>query len=127
MEWQSSQSMKLLPLMMACAIASTSLLAADKQPQPPGLPYNGKVTSVDEKGQTFTLSGKQARIMHVTEATKIRNGAAEAKFSDIQAGQDVTGQATHTEETWTAKSVLIGGSVKAAAKKAAKEAPKAAQ
>lgn len=101
---------QLFPLIMACALAFTPAMAAEKkEAEAKALPYNGKIVSVDAAGQAFTLSGPKARVMHVAESTTIKNGEAEAKFSDLQAGQDVKGSATKSaDDTWTAKSVIVG-------------------
>jgi len=118
-----------LSLLAACSLgfAPVTSLAAEKEKEKKGaavaadstrpIPYNGKVTKVDEKGKAFTLSGSSGRVLHTTETTKFKKDGGPATLADVKPGEEVRGQATKAGDTWTAVSVTIGAKEKAADKK----------
>jgi hypothetical protein len=58
------------------------------------IPMNSRADTIDARGKTFTMKRKAdgAEVKHVvTDTTEIKNGDAAAKFSDIKAGDTVSG------------------------------------
>jgi hypothetical protein len=92
------------------------------------LPFHGKVSAVDPAGKTFSLKGStKDRVFQVTDKTNISKEGKPTKLTTLTVGEEVTGSAKKSEETWTAVSVYIGGKNPAAAKaKAEKGAAKGA-
>jgi hypothetical protein len=88
------------------------------------LPFHGKVSAVDPAGKTFSLKGStKDRVFQVTEKTNISKDGKPVKLTALTVGEEVTGSAKKSEETWTAVSVYIGGK-NPGAKKGEKGAPK---
>lgn len=91
------------------------------------LPFHGKVSAVDPGGKSFSLKGTtKDRVFQVTEKTNISKDGKPAKLASLTVGEEVTGSAKKSEETWTAVSVYIGGKNPAAKGKADKGAAKGA-
>lgn len=89
------------------------------------LPFHGKLASVDTSAQTITLSGKSARVFHLTSTTKITDGAGNpSSLSAAVVGEDVGGSYTKDASgTMTLNSVRFGakaGSKEATASTASK-------
>ena len=55
------------------------------------LPFNAKAAAVDKAAKTVTLSGKSARVLQVTAATKISKDGKLATLEDLKEGEDVSG------------------------------------
>jgi hypothetical protein len=74
------------------------------------LPFHGKVSAVDPAAKTFSLKGStKDRVFQVTDKTNISKEGKPAKLTTLTVGEEVTGSAKKSEETWTAVSVYIGG------------------
>lgn len=76
-----------------------------------GIPYRGKIASVDQAAKTFTINTKsgQSRVFTVNDETKIMKDGAPAMIGDLAAEQMVRGQYMKNENgTMVAKSVMIG-------------------
>lgn len=73
------------------------------------VPFNGKITAVDATAKTITLSGKEARVVHITSSTKIQKDGKPATFDDAKVGEEVGG-AFHknAEGKMEATSVRLG-------------------
>jgi hypothetical protein len=81
------------------------------------LPFHGKVSAVDPAGKTFSLKGStKDRVFQVTDKTNISKDGKPVKLTALTVGEEVTGSAKKSEETWTAVSVYIGGKNPAGAK-----------
>jgi len=91
------------------------------------LPFHGKIEAVDTSAQTITLSGKSARVFHLTPETKITDGAgAPSTLAAATVGEDVGGSYTKDAAgTMTLYSVRFGAKTgsKAATATAATVAP----
>jgi hypothetical protein len=74
------------------------------------LPFHGKLEAVDTAAQTITLSGKSARVFHLTAETKITDGAgAPSTLAAATVGEDVGGSYTKDAAgTMTLYSVRFG-------------------
>jgi len=74
------------------------------------LPFHGKLEAVDTSAQTITLSGKSARVFHLTSVTKITDGGGNpTTLSSAVVGEDVGGSYTKdAADTLTLKSVRLG-------------------
>jgi hypothetical protein len=68
------------------ASASPSAAASMKS-----IGFHGTVTSVDQNAKTFTLSGKSARVIKVTDKTTVTKDGNPATMSDITENEKVTG------------------------------------
>jgi hypothetical protein len=94
------------------------------------LPFHGKLAAVDTSAQTITLSGKSARVFHLTADTKITDGTgAPSTLSAATVGEDVGGSYTKDATgTMTLYSVRFGAKdgSKPAATTASTTAPAAA-
>lgn len=89
--------------------------------------FRGSVASVDASAKTFTMSGKAARVIKVTDKTSVTKDGAAATFVDIVADQKVTGSGWKQEDgTFEAKMVKIGGPGEADKGAAGKKSKKAA-
>jgi len=80
------------------------------------------VSAVDQKNNTFTISGKEAtRVFKVTDKTSIMKGAAAGTMKDIADNEEVSGAYwKNSDGTLEAKFVKLGPMEK----KAASPAPK---
>jgi hypothetical protein len=87
------------------------------------IPFHGMVSAVDQKNNTFTISGKEAtRVFKVTDKTSILKGAAGGTMKDIIDNEEVSGAYwKNPDGTLEAKFVKLGPMEK----KAASPAPKA--
>src|ERR1700761_4277318 len=90
------------------------------------IPFHGKLAAVDTSAQTITLSGKSARVFHLTAETKITDGTgAPSTLAAATVGEDVGGSYTKdTAGTMTLFSVRFGA--KTGSKSATTAAPAAA-
>jgi hypothetical protein len=90
------------------------------------IPFHGKLQAVDVSSNTLTLSGKSARVFHLTPTTKITDGSGAAStLSAAIVGEDVGGSySKDAAGTMTLFSVRLGA--KAGSKESSKEAPVAA-
>ena len=76
-----------------------------------GVPYHGKVASVDSAAKTFTITTKkgESRVFMMTEATKYMKDGQPATMTDVVADQEVRGQYMKMDDgTMMAKSVMPG-------------------
>jgi hypothetical protein len=79
------------------------------------LPFHGKLTAVDTAAQSITLSGKSARVFHLTPTTKITDGAGNpSSFSAATVGEDVGG--SYDKATMNLFSVRFGAKTGAKSK-----------
>jgi hypothetical protein len=87
------------------------------------IPFHGMVSAVDQKNNTFTISGKEAtRVFKVTDKTSITKGAAAGTMKDIVDNEEVSGAYwKNPDGTLEAKIVKLGPMEK----KAASPGPKA--
>ncbi len=121
----SSFLMALFGLMLVTVspVAAQATPAAPAAPKVKKIPFHGKLESVDASAQTITISGKTARVFHLTPETKITDGAGQpSSLSAAVAGEDVGGSYTKDATgTMTLFSVRFGAKVgsKAAAAEAA--------
>ncbi len=110
------------------ATATSSDSPAVKAPR--ATSFRGSIASVDESAKTFTMSGKKARVIKVTDKTSVTKDGETATFADIAADQKVTGSGWKQEDgTFEAKMVKIGGpseTDKASSRKKAKKGDAAA-
>ncbi len=85
--------------------------AASMAPAKRGIPYRGKVASVDSSAKTFTITTKkgESRVFMMTEATKFMKDGQPATMTDVVADQEVRGQYLKGDDgSMTAKSVMLG-------------------
>ena len=97
---------------LLCTLVLTSTLfspgpwmsAAQEEPPekaPPraaGLPFRGKISSVDLEAKTLSLAGRQIRIFQVTAETKIKRDGEPATLKEARVGDTVGGYALRGEE-----------------------------
>jgi len=74
------------------------------------LPFQGKISAVDQSAKTFTVGGKQgSRVFKVTENTTITKAGAAATMTDIVENEKARGTyLKHDDGTLEAKTVKIG-------------------
>ena len=85
--------------------------AASMAPAKRGVPYHGKVASVDSAAKTFTITTKkgESRVFMMTEATKYMKDGQPSTMTDVVADQEVRGQYMKMDDgTMMAKSVMLG-------------------
>ncbi|MGI8431003.1 MAG: hypothetical protein ACR2MW_01760 [Chthoniobacterales bacterium] len=85
--------------------------AASMAPAKRGVPYHGKVASVDSAAKTFTITTKkgESRVFKMTEETKYMKDGQPATMTDVVADQEVRGQYLKMDDgTMMAKSVKLG-------------------
>jgi len=106
----------------------TSSASPAKQSSRP-IPFHGMVSAVDQKGKTFTITGKEkSRVFKVSDKTTITKGAPAATIKDISENQEVSGSYwKNPDGSFEAKIVKIGpmGSVEKGKKAAASPTPTA--
>jgi hypothetical protein len=72
-------------------------------------PFHGILKSVDVLAQTFTLTGKSARVFAVTPETRITKTGSHATLADAPIGEQVTGYAIKSPDgQLTAQTLFIG-------------------
>ena len=106
-------SAAIVPLLFAVTPVTAQTPAT---PQAPGkrtdrpIPFHGMVAAVDQKNQTFTITGKEAtRAFKVTEQTKILKGARTATMNDIVEHAEVSGAYwKNSDGSLEAKMVKLG-------------------
>ena len=88
----------------------TSTTAASDKPAR-AVPLRGTASSVDTSAKTFTIAGKTStRVFKVTDETKITKAGEEAKFSELNENDYVTGSYWKRDDgTLELKSLKIGG------------------
>ena len=107
---------KLLGLGLTCAIAALACLvtahAADKpatgeKPRKEGrpIPFNGKLTAVDNSAKTITVG---ERVFHVTAETKVMKEDKPATLEDGKVGEQVRGSYKSAEGKLEAVSIFFG-------------------
>jgi hypothetical protein len=102
---------------------STNTPAATPAPKKHGLPFHGKVASVDSAAMTFTVG---TMTIAITSTTKITKDGQPAVFSDITTGEMVRGSYKKDDSgTLNATLVRIGEMKKAAPAPASTNAPPA--
>jgi hypothetical protein len=92
-------------------------------PRPRGVPYNGKVASVDKIAKTITLNGEKNRVIQVTSKTRIMKDGKPATFDDATVGEKVGGFAHQVGDKLEARSLNIGAKPEAKPHKKAPEKP----
>ena len=101
-----------LLILLSFFLADVSPLAAQTTTETKArpLPFHGKLEAVDTSAQTITLSGKSARVFHLTSVTKITDGGGNpTTLSSAVVGEDVGGSYTKDAAgTLTLKSVRLG-------------------
>ena len=104
----------------------TSTTAASDKPAR-AIPLRGTASSVDTSAKTFTIAGKTStRVFKATDDTKITKAGAEAKFSELNENDYVTGSYWKRDDgTLELKSLKIGG--KTDAEKASSSSKKKAK
>jgi hypothetical protein len=64
-----------------------------------GLPFRGKISSVDKAAKTVTLGeSEKARVFQITSETKIYKNKKPATLDDVVAGENVGGYARKNAE-----------------------------
>jgi hypothetical protein len=95
----------MVALAATCGPATAEEPVSKKRP----LPFHGKITAVDVAAQSLTLSGKKARVVHVTPQTRVTKGDRTATIADAIVGEEVAGSAMLLPEgKLEAKSLRIG-------------------
>ena len=98
----------LFSISLAAQTPATSTSPAKTSNRP--IPFHGMVSAVDQKNNTFTISGKEAtRAFKVTERTKILKGAGTASMKDIVEHEEISGAYwMNPDGTLEAKMVKLG-------------------
>jgi hypothetical protein len=94
----------------SAATASASPTAS-MAPAKRGVPYRGKIASVDTAAKTFTITTKkgESRVFKMTDDTKYMKDGQPATMADVVADQDVRGSYMKGDDgSMTAKSVMLG-------------------
>lgn len=108
------------PAMVRAEDSTNAPAAQTPAPKKHGLPFHGKVASVDATAMTFTVG---TMTIAINSATKITKEGKPAVFSDITVGENVAGSYKKDDEgKMTASSVKIGASKKKAAAAASGDA-----
>lgn len=96
------------PSPSAAPMASASPAATAKMPR--SIPFRGKVGTVDASAKTFTIAGKEtARVVKITDQTKITKQGVDATMKDIVADEEVRGSYWKKEDgSLEARSVKLG-------------------
>src|SRR3954466_2735617 len=109
----------------ASAAASASPAASPAKSSTRPTPFHGMATAVDQKGQTFTIAGKEkSRVFKITTNTKITKAGKDATMADIVDNSEISGSYWKRDDgTLEAKTVKIGpmGEKKKAKKEKASE------
>ncbi len=105
----------------AASVAASASPAASAAAKVRPVPFHGMATAVDQKGQTFTIAGKEkSRVFKVTTNTKISKAGKDATMADIVDNSEISGSYwKHEDGSLEAKTVKIGpkGEKKEKAKK----------
>jgi hypothetical protein len=84
--------------------------------------FRGTITAVDQSAKTFTLSGKMARVIKVTDKTEITKDGNPATMSDIAENEKVSGSYwKHADGTLEGKKVTLGAKAEKSKKESKKE------
>jgi hypothetical protein len=84
--------------------------------------FRGTITAVDQSAKTFTLSGKTARVIKVTDKTEVTRDGNPATISDIAENEKVSGSYWKSADgTLEGKKVTLGAKPEKAKKKSKKE------
>ncbi len=113
-------------LALLCLFFATLATPLSAQaPKVKKVPFHGKLEAVDPSAQTITLSGKSARIFHLTPSTKITDGAGNpSSLAAATVGEDVGGSYSKgTDGTMTLFSVRFGAKTGAAKSEKSAAAP----
>ena len=95
---------------MSDATASATPMAS-AAPMARGIPYHGKIASVDSSAKTFTIMTKkgESRVFKMTEMTKYMKDGQGATMADVAADQEVRGQYMKAADgSMELKSVMLG-------------------
>jgi len=97
------------------AIPSPAPTASSAKQSSRPFPFHGMVSAVDQKGKTFTITGKEKpRAFKVTDKTTITKGAQAATIKDISENQEVSGSYwKNPDGSFEAKIVKLGPMEKA--------------
>jgi hypothetical protein len=83
-----------------CLGSTPSATAADKEKEKEkteekgkkgGSGFTGKAVAVDKAAKTVKLSGKTARVIQITDTTKIQKDGKPATLDDLKEGDEVSG------------------------------------
>ncbi|NBV23819.1 MAG: hypothetical protein EBS05_18110 [Proteobacteria bacterium] len=83
-----------------CLGSTPSATAADKEKEKEkteekgkkgGSGFTGKAVAVDKAAKTVKLSGKTARVIQITDTTKINKDGKPATLDDLKEGDEVSG------------------------------------
>ncbi|MFM8470030.1 MAG: hypothetical protein ACKODH_08675 [Limisphaerales bacterium] len=55
------------------------------------VPFNGKAAAVDKAAKTIKLSGEKARVVQITDTTKVQKDGKPASLDELKEGEDVSG------------------------------------
>jgi hypothetical protein len=74
------------------------------------VPFRGKIASVDATAKTFSIAGKDAaRVIKITDQTRITKQGAEATMKDVVADEEVRGSYWKKEDgSLEARNVKLG-------------------
>jgi hypothetical protein len=90
---------------------------AKKAKKPKGIPFTGKLLSVDQVNKTITLDQKTQRTFEITSDTKLTKDGKPATLEDAVVGEDIGGSyyTNNVDGKLIARSVRFGAKVKPAA------------
>ena len=106
--------------------AASASPAADASPKAEAstkaMGFRGTITAVDQSAKTFTLSGKMARVVKVTDKTEITKDGNPATMSDITENEKVSGSYWKgADGTLEGKKVTLGAKAEKTSKKKSKK------
>ena len=82
--------------------------APPKAKKAKGMPFNGKIKSVDKAAKTITLNREKSNVLQITSQTKITKDGKPAVFDDIVAGETVGGLAHEKDGKLEVSSIRVG-------------------
>lgn len=120
---QAADKKKSAPAESASPAASAA--ASGEKPNPRPGTFHGMATAVDQKGQAFTIAGKEkSRVFKVTANTKITKAGNDATMSDIVDNTEISGSYWKRDDgTLEAKTLRLGPVRKKKEKASASESP----
>ena len=89
--------------------------APRKAKAPKGMPFNGKIRSVDKTAKTITLDREKSNVLQITSQTKLVKDGKPAVFDDITVGEVVGGVAHEKDGKLEVSSLRVGPKPGAAA------------
>ena len=82
--------------------------APSKAKKSKGMPFNGKIKSVDKAAKTITLNREKSNVLQITSQTKITKDGKPAVFDDVVAGETVGGLAHEKDGKLEVVSLRVG-------------------